>query len=126
MDIYEFLARHGVEYQRYDHPAVFTCAEAERLVPPMEAARTKNVFLRDRKGARHFLVVVGYHKSIDLKALAPLIQADRLNLGSPERLMKYLGVTPGSVTILGLAHDADHLGQMADIVRQAQTARAAF
>lgn len=106
-DLYSFLDEHGVGYVSYQHPAVFTCEEARRHVPPMAAAETKNVFLRDRKGQRHFLVVVNYDKSVDLKSLAPLLQADRLTLGSPERLMARLGVHPGSVTILGLWNDRE-------------------
>ena len=101
----EFLDRHGIDYQRSDHPPVFTCEEARRFVPPMEAAETKNVFVRDRKGHRHFLVVVNYEKSVDLKALSAILEVDRLVLASPERLLRYLGVEPGSVTILGLIHD---------------------
>lgn len=107
MDIYAYLENHAIPYVRYDHPAVFTCETAAALVPEMAAAKTKNVFLRDRKGKRHFLVVVGYHKSVDLKALAPALGADRLSLGSPERMLEHLVVTPGSVTILGLANDAN-------------------
>lgn len=105
VDIYSFLSEHSISYERHDHPAVFTCEQAEQLVPPMEAARTKNLFLRDRKGLRHFLVVVGYEKSVDLKKLTPLLGADKLSLGTPERMMEFLGVEPGSVTILGLAND---------------------
>lgn len=105
MNIYHFLEQHGIGYERHDHPPVFTCEEAERLVPDIPAAKTKNVFLRDRPGRRHFLVVVGYEKSVDLKALAPLLEASKLSLGSPERLARHLGVEPGSVTILALAND---------------------
>jgi Ala-tRNA(Pro) deacylase len=107
-ELIAFLDTHGVSYERHDHPAVFTCEEARRWVPPMEAAETKNVFLRDRKGKRHFLVVVGYDKSVDLKALAPLLQADKLSLGSAERLQKFLAVEPGSVTILAVFADREH------------------
>src|ERR671921_536361 len=45
------------------------------------------------------------YQPVDMKALAPRIGADHLSLGSPERLMRHLGVTPGSVTVLGLVHD---------------------
>ena len=107
MDIYSFLALHSIGYDRHEHPPVFTCEQAEQMVPPMAAARTKNLFLRDRKGVRHFLVVVGYEKSVDLKKLTPLLGADKLSLGTAERMLEYLGVEPGSVTILGLAHDQD-------------------
>ncbi len=107
MNILDFLSDLGISYGMVEHPPVYTCAEAERLVPPLEAARTKNVFLRDRAGKRHFLVVVGYEKSVDLKALAPLLESSKLSLASPQRLREHLGVEPGSVTILGLANDPE-------------------
>ena len=107
MDIYQFLADHDIEYERHDHPPVFTCEEAERLVPDMPAAKTKNLFLRDRKGRRHFLVVVGYEKAVDLKALTSLLGVRKLGFASPERLKRCLGVDAGSVSILGLMNDAD-------------------
>jgi Ala-tRNA(Pro) deacylase len=107
MDIYQFLADHDIEYERHDHPPVFTCEEAERLVPDMPAAKTKNLFLRDRKGRRHFLVVVGYEKAVDLRALTSLLGVRKLGFASPERLKRYLGVDPGSVSILGLMNDVN-------------------
>ena len=107
-DVYQFLAENHVEYQRHDHPPVFTVADVERLVPPLPAAKTKNLFLRDKKGKRHFLVVVPAQKQVDIKALGGVIGADRLSFGSPDRLKRYLGVDPGSVTILALMRDPDH------------------
>lgn len=105
MEIYPFLDQHSIRYHRYEHPPVYTCEQAEELVPEMAAAKTKNLFLRDRKGKRHFLVVVGYEKQVDLAALALELQVDRLVLGSAQRMLRLLGVEPGSVTILGLLHD---------------------
>jgi len=107
INIYQFLAEHAIEYERHDHPPVFTCEEADRLVPPLPAAQTKNLFVRDRKGRCHFLVVVGYEKVVDLKALSSLLGVSKLSLASPERLRRYLGVDPGSVTILGVVNDPD-------------------
>lgn len=108
MDIYQFLAHHNIEYERHDHAAVFTVEEAKRLVPPLQGAKTKNLFLRDRKGRRHVLVVVGHDKSVDLKALSTLLDSSRMSLASPERLKKYLGITPGAVSILAVVNDADN------------------
>ncbi|NVM26194.1 MAG: prolyl-tRNA synthetase associated domain-containing protein [Desulfobacterales bacterium] len=107
INIYQFLAEHDIEYERHDHPPVFTCEEADRLVPPLPAVKTKNLFVRDRKGGQHFLVVVGYEKVVDLKALSSLLGVSKLSLASPERLRRYLGVDPGSVTILGVVNDPD-------------------
>jgi Ala-tRNA(Pro) deacylase len=105
MDIYQFLAEHNIEYERHDHPPVFTCEEADRLVPELPAAKTKNLFLRDKKGRRHLLVVVGYEKVVDLKALSSLLGINNLSFASPKRLKKYLCVDPGAVTILGVVND---------------------
>jgi Ala-tRNA(Pro) deacylase len=105
----ERLVELGIDYCRYDHEAVFTCEEAERAVPDRDpsVAHTKNLFLRDQKGRRHWLLVTSCAKSVDLKALAATIGSDKLGLASPERLARYLGVTPGSVTLFGLVHDVE-------------------
>jgi Ala-tRNA(Pro) deacylase len=104
-DIFAFLDAHGITYQRCDHPAVFTVADVVRLVPPLPGAHTKNLFLRDKKGRRHVLVVVGSDKQVNLKALSGALGIDNLSFGSPERLRKYLGIEPGSVSLLGLVND---------------------
>ncbi len=107
VDIYSFLDQHQIAYQRFDHPAVFTCEEAEKC-PQMPGKGTKNLLLRDRDGKRHFLVVVGHEKQVDLKALKDMLGVSKLSFASPERLKKYLDVEPGSVTLLGVVNDADH------------------
>lgn len=109
-DICAWLDARGVPYQRFEHPAVFTCEAADALVPAAAVGiQTKNLFLRDKKGRRHWLVVTDCNKAVDLKALAPLLGADNLSLGSPERLARHLGVTPGSVTVLALVNDPGRL-----------------
>jgi Ala-tRNA(Pro) deacylase len=107
-DIYSLLASLGIEYQRYDHAPVFTCQEADAAVPNHAAVQTKNLFLRDKRGRRHLLLVTSCEKAVDIKRFADQVHADHLSFGSPERLMKYLGVTPGSVTVLGLMNDTEH------------------
>ena len=100
MDLYSFLADHNIDYERYDHPPVYTCDDVKLGVPPLPAARTKNLFARDKKGLRHFLIVVSDEKMIDLKSLSSLLETGRLSLASPERLKKYLGSDPGAVLSL--------------------------
>ena len=108
MNIYEYLDKLGIPYVRHDHEPVYTCEQAERLNIPGGAARTKNLFLRDRKGRRHFLVTVSADKSVDIKALEVLLGVKGLSFASNERMMTYLGLTPGAVTILGILHDANN------------------
>jgi len=106
--IYKFLADHQIKYERHDHPPVFTVEDVNRLVPPLPAAKTKSLFLRDKKGQRHFLVVVRGKKRVDLKALPGLFGSSRLRFGSQDRLKRYLGVDPGSVSLFSVVNDIDH------------------
>lgn len=105
-DIYQILSELAIPYTRYDHPAVFTVEESEQVCGDIPVAHTKNLFLRNRKGDKHFLVVVSITKRADLKKLEALLE-EKVSFASPERLLKYLGVTPGSVTLLGLVNDVD-------------------
>jgi Ala-tRNA(Pro) deacylase len=108
-ELCEWLAAHGIVYRRFEHPAVYTCEEAARLVPAeATGVHTKNLFLRDKKGRRHWLLVTTCEKAVDLKALAAAIGADTLSLASPDRLARLLGVTPGAVTVLALVNDTAH------------------
>ena len=83
-----------------------TVEESERLVPRLPGAKTKNLFLRDKKGLRHFLVTVPHDLAVDLKALAMMLGAGGLGFASPERLRQHLNVAPGSVSLLALVNDA--------------------
>ncbi len=103
-DIYQVLDSLSLPYTRYDHPAVFTCAEAEIHCAHAPGGICKNLFLRNRRGDKHFLVVVSNEKKADLKKLEVLLE-EKVSFASPERMLQYLGVTPGSVTLLGLIHD---------------------
>ena len=108
VDLYQILAAHRVEYERYDHPAVYTVEDVRRLVPPLPAVKTKNLFLRDHKGKRHFLLIVPAEKRVHIKALHTVLGTSRLSFGSADRLKKYLGVDPGAVTIFALINDPGH------------------
>ena len=104
-DLAAFLARNGVLAERFEHPPVMTVEESERLVPRLVGAKTKNLFLRDKKGARHFLVTVPHDLAVDLHALGTAIGAGRIGFASPERLRQHLGIAPGSVSLLALVND---------------------
>ena len=107
-DVASFLDANGIAAHRVDHPPVMTVEESQRLVPPLPGARTKNLFLRDKKGARHFLVTVPHDVTVDLGALGAELGAGRLGFASAERLQRHLGITPGSVSLLALVNDHAH------------------
>lgn len=95
----------GIAYELYSHPPVFTSEEAARHWADIPAAHVKNLFLRNKKGDRHYLVILAVGKEADLRHLVKVIGDDRLSFGSPERLMSCLGLTPGSVSPFGLLND---------------------
>ena len=104
-DVFKILDEIGVAYKRYDHEAAFTCEEADVHCAHIEGPHCKNLFLRDRKGKKHYLVVVPAEKRVDLKRLAADLDEVQLGFASSERLMKYLGLMPGSVSPFGLIND---------------------
>lgn len=104
----EFLHANGFTPQRLEHPAVFTCSEAEAHHTGVEAISTKNLFLCDKKGRRFFLVVTACEKTVKLEELAEQLGVAHLRFGSEDNLMRLLGVTRGSVTMMGLANDTEH------------------
>ncbi len=107
-NIYSLLESLSIPFTRYNHPAVFTVDESEKICKDIPGAKTKNLFLRNRAGDKHWLVVIAAEKRADLKKLAALVGETKLSFASPERLMKYLGITPGSVTFLALINDVHH------------------
>jgi Ala-tRNA(Pro) deacylase len=105
MNLDAFLREHCIKATRHEHPPVMTVEESERLVPKLPGMKTKNLFLRDKKGRRHILVTVRHNLAVELDELASKLGARGLGLASPERLAKHLGVTPGSVSLLALVND---------------------
>lgn len=107
MEIFAFLTGLGIAYLRFDHEPVYTCEDANLLNPDIPGIKTKNLFLRDRKGKRHFLLVVRDDKNVDLTLLSEQLAVNRLALASAERLATYLATQPGSVSILDVIHDPE-------------------
>ena len=107
-----FLDANHFVYQRLEHPAVFTCAEAELHRPDVPAVSTKNLFLCDKKARRFFLVVTACEKTVKLDKLPSQLGVPHLRFGSEENLMRLLGVMRGSVTMMGLANDIEHVVEL--------------
>jgi Ala-tRNA(Pro) deacylase len=98
----------GIEYSRHEHPAAATVEQAEAHWVGIDATHCKNLFLRNQKGDRHYLVVLTASKKADLKRVADQIGDGKLSFASAERLMRHLGLTPGSVSPFGLINDREH------------------
>jgi Ala-tRNA(Pro) deacylase len=102
------LGELGIPFTRYEHPPLATVEEAVVHWKGIDAAHFKNLFLRNQKGDRHYLVVVEHLKKVDLQRLAAQIGDGKLSFASPERLKAHLGLAPGSVSPFGLINDASH------------------
>ncbi len=106
-DIYKILDELNIKYVKHDHPAIFTCEDAEKQEINMNGGQTKNLFLRNKKPDKYYLVSVSPDKKVDLKSLKKELGESKLGFGSPECLMDKMGLTPGSVSLLGLINNKE-------------------
>ncbi len=107
MTLQHLLASLNIDYHAYEHPPLHDCSEADRLALARDGQRTKNLFLRDNYGKRHFVLVTTPEKQVDLKALSRQMGVSRLGFASAERLQRYLGIQPGRVSLLALVNDPE-------------------
>lgn len=109
LKVENYLEKLEIDYDFREHPAVPTVEEALKYYDDLEdVTHCKNLFLRNHKGDIHYLVILEYCKPLDIHALWDILGTGRLSFGSPQRMMKYLGVTPGSVSLFGLINDESH------------------
>ena len=106
-DIYSVLEGLGIAYEKHEHPPVFTVEEANQHREKMTGGASKNLFLRNKKGNRHYLMVVESDCTVNLKAMRKLLEESSLSFASPERLKRALDLTPGSVSPFGIINDRD-------------------
>lgn len=105
--VFQKLNELNIKYEVMNHPAVFTIEEMDALNITEQGDVCKNLFLRDEKGKRHFLVVLDKDKKADLKDIQKQLGSTRLSFASAERLDKYLKLQKGEVTPLGVINDEE-------------------
>ncbi len=104
-ELFDSLAKLNIEITTVEHPPLFTVEDSQKLRGQIVGGHTKNLFLKDKKN-NFFLVTVAEDAVVDLKNLHKLVGgSSRLSFGKPEKLMQYLGVTPGSVTAFSVIND---------------------
>ncbi|MEJ5022320.1 prolyl-tRNA synthetase associated domain-containing protein [Ochrobactrum vermis] len=104
-ELHDYLHKLGIEVKTVEHPPLFTVTDSQSLRGEIPGGHTKNLFLKDKKD-NFFLVTVEEDAVVDLKSIHHVIgAASRVSFGKPEKLMEYLGVIPGSVTVFGAAND---------------------
>lgn len=106
--VYKTLAELNIQFEYHEHHAAPTVEEASRYWAGIDSTHCKNIFLRNHKGDRHYLVILEYRQAVNIHQLEKLLKQGKLTFASPQRMMKYLGLEPGSVSPFGLLHDASN------------------
>lgn len=113
-----YLQTHDIPFELYNHPEGKTIEEAKRWWKDDGSVHCKNLFFRNHKGNRHYLVCFHCDHDLDIHDLEQRLKASlvakglpscgKLSFASPERMLKYLGLEPGSVSPFGLINDEEH------------------
>jgi Ala-tRNA(Pro) deacylase len=106
-ELYKILNELDIKFGYNEHPPAPTIEVAKKYWKDLEATHCKNIFFRNHKGNRHYLVILEHTQAIDIHDLEKRLKQGKLSFASPKRMMKYLGVTPGSVTPFGLINDKE-------------------
>ena len=104
-EVLTFLEENGLEYKLHTHPPLPTIELALEYWKDIDSTHCKNLFFRNHKGNRHYLVVFECHKEMQIHSLEHMLKQGKLSFASAERMERCLGLLPGSVSPLGLIHD---------------------
>jgi Ala-tRNA(Pro) deacylase len=106
--VYETLRKLDIPFEYYEHPEAPTVEIAMKYWEDLDAQHCKNLFFRNHKGNKHFLVILDCHYQLNIKDLEQRLKQGKLTFASPERMLRYLAIQPGSVSPFGLIHDNQH------------------
>lgn len=110
--VYDLLDKLGIEYERIDHEALMTmeqCSEVDKIV---NAHICKNLLLCNTQKTRFFLLMMPGDKKFKTKEISAQINSARLSFAEPEFMEKYLDITPGSLSVMGLMNDKENSVQL--------------
>lgn len=105
--VFDYLDRHGIRYNWYEHPEAPTVEIARRYWEEHGDGSTpcKNLFLRNHKGDRHYLVCFHFERQLAIRDLEQRLHQGKLSFASEQRMERWLGLRPGSVSPFGLVND---------------------
>ncbi len=107
-EVYKVLEQLAIPFDYYEHPPTFTIEEAREYWQDDTATYCKNLFFRNHKGNKHFLVILECNRLLDIHDLEKRLRQGKISFASEHRMEKYLGLKPGSVSPFGLVNDRDH------------------
>ena len=107
-NVFKWLDDHGIEYTWYEHPEAPTIEIARQYWRKDGSKHCKNLFFRNHKGNRHYLVCFDCDCDMAIHDLEHRLHQGKLSFASPQRMERYLGLEPGSVSPFGLINDEEH------------------
>ena len=103
--LYEILNQLHIPFDYYEHPPVPTIEEAKIYWKDIDATHCKNLFFRNHKGDHHYLVILDHMQQLDIHDMEGRLKQGKISFASEQRMAKYLGIKPGSVSPFGLIND---------------------
>jgi len=107
-ELYQLLDNLQIEFEYNEHPAAPTIEIAKQYWKNLDSVHCKNLFFRNHKGNRHYLLIFDHRQNLSIKALEQKLKQGKLSFASEKRMEKYLGLRPGSVTPFGLINDKEN------------------
>lgn len=108
INLYKTLKDLDIPFEYVEHPPAPTIEEAMKYWEGHDATHCKNIFFRNHKGNKHYLVILDCQQNLKISDLEKRLKQGKLTFASEKRLLKYLQLTPGSVTPLGLINDTEN------------------
>ena len=106
-ELYKTLEELNISFEYYEHPPVPTIEEAKKYWVDLNATHCKNIFFRNHKGNRHYLVILEHTQALNIHDLEKRLKQGKLSFASEKRMVKHLGLKPGSVSPFGLINDKE-------------------
>ena len=106
-ELYSLFERLAIQFEYHEPPPLATIEDARVHWVNYNSGRCKNIFFRNHKGDRHYLVILEHLRQLNVRDLEKRLKQGKLTFASDQRLKKYLGVEPGSVSPFGLINDSE-------------------
>ena len=106
-ELYHLFEKLAIQFEYYEHPPLATIEAAKIHWMDYNSGRCKNIFFRNHKGDKHYLIILEHLRQLNIHDLEKKLGQGKLSFASDIRLKKYLGVEPGSVSPFGLINDIE-------------------
>ena len=106
--VISYLNDLNIPFDLYEHPPVPTVEEALPYWKDIDSAHCKNLFFRNHKGNRHYLVILDHRRQLNIRDLEQKLKQGKISFASPKRMERYLGLSAGSVSAFGIINDHDN------------------